>query len=169
MVVASSIATTAVVLAFVVLALGVLAAAFGGGGRGAARTKQGSGRSSRRAAAIAVSLITLAFGIALPAVGILLNSDEQSKAAPGGVDLTAAQQEGRRTFATRCGNCHTLRASNSVGKVGPNLDALRPPKALTLDAIAKGRARGMGQMPSALLDGEEAENVADFIVVAAGR
>jgi mono/diheme cytochrome c family protein len=89
--------------------------------------------------------------------------------APGGIRLTSAEAEGRQVFAARCATCHALNAANAVGRVGPDLDELRPPRELTLDAIAKGRARGMGQMPAGLADGEEAENVADFIVKTAGR
>lgn len=166
MVLASAIATTVFVLGFLGLGIAVLAFAFSGGGR---KPRSGSTPGGRKAGLTAVAVLTLAFGIALPAVGIAINADEQSKAAPGGVDLSASQQEGRKVFAQRCGTCHTLRASNSVGRVGPNLDEMRPPKALTLDAIAKGRARGMGQMPSGLIDGEEAENVAEFIEATAGR
>ena len=56
-------------------------------------------------------------------------------------------------FAKYCATCHTLAASNAVGKVGPNLDMLHPPKGLILDAIKNGRARGQGQMPAGLVDG----------------
>jgi mono/diheme cytochrome c family protein len=56
-----------------------------------------------------------------------------------------------------------------VGKVGPNLDQLRPPKALILDAIKNGRARGQGQMPAGLVDGQDAQDVADFVAKVAGR
>lgn len=163
------VATAAFVLAFIVLALGVLLLAFGGGPRGARQSLHRSGRSGRKTILLTVGVLSVVFGLGIPALGIALNESEQSKAAPGGVDLTTAQAEGREIFADRCGTCHTMRASNSVGKVGPNLDRLNPPKALTLDAIEKGRARGKGQMPSGLIDGQEAEDVADFIVATAGR
>ena len=63
--------------------------------------------------------------------------------------------------------CHTLEAANAVAQVGPNLDTLRPTKALVLDAIENGRARGNGAMARNLVIGEDAEDVAEF--VAAGR
>ena len=53
--------------------------------------------------------------------------------------------------------------------MGPNLDQLRPPKALILDAIQKGRARGQGQMPAGLVDGQDAQDVAAFVAAVAGR
>ena len=68
-----------------------------------------------------------------------------------------------------CATCHTLKASNAVGKVGPNLDVLHPPKGLILDAIANGRARGQGQMPAGLVDGQDAQDVAAYVAAVAGR
>ena len=56
-----------------------------------------------------------------------------------------------------------------MGRVGPNLDVLRPPKELVLDAIDKGRALGMGQMPAQVVEGKEAEDVAAFVAKTAGR
>ena len=53
--------------------------------------------------------------------------------------------------------------------MGPNLDVLTPPKVLILDAIAKGRARGNGQMPAQLLTGRDAVEVATFVAQVAGR
>jgi mono/diheme cytochrome c family protein len=38
-----------------------------------------------------------------------------------------------------------------------------------LDAIAKGRARGQGQMPSGLIQGQDAQNVAAYIAKVAGQ
>ncbi|HEY7621346.1 MAG TPA: cytochrome c, partial [Solirubrobacteraceae bacterium] len=76
---------------------------------------------------------------------------------------------GRAVFAKYCATCHTLKASNAVGRVGPNLDNLHPNKALILDAIAKGRARGAGQMPVGLVNGADAQNVADYVSAVAGH
>jgi mono/diheme cytochrome c family protein len=56
-----------------------------------------------------------------------------------------------------------------VGKVGPNLDQLHPPQALVIDAIRKGRARGQGQMPANLVDGQDAQEVAAFVAKVGGR
>jgi len=76
---------------------------------------------------------------------------------------------GRAVFAQKCSTCHTLAASNAVGRVGPNLDNLRPPKGLVLDAIKNGRARGQGQMPAGLIDGSDAQDVAAYIAATAGH
>ena len=157
----------AFIIGFLALGLIVVFAAFSGGRRGDLDPSSGPGRGGRRAiAAVALGIIVLT-GIAVPAV-ILLSSDD-ARSAPGGVELTAAEESGRQVFAERCATCHTLSAANAVGKVGPNLDTLRPPKELTLNAIEQGRARGQGQMPAGLVDGEDAEDVAEFIQAVAGR
>ena len=57
------------------------------------------------------------------------------------------ERERRELFGRTCNQCHTLAASKTVGRVGPNLDDLRPPKSLVLNAIEQGPARGVGRMP----------------------
>ena len=71
-------------------------------------------------------------------------------------------------FAERCATCHTLKDAGAVGRVGPNLDVLAPPKALTLNAIKQGRA-GKGQMPAQLLEDQDSKKVAAYIEEVAGR
>jgi cytochrome c551 len=109
----------------------------------------------------------LLLGILVPA--LVIASARDTKKAPGGVKLTAADERGREIFAERCATCHTLAAANAVGKVGPNLDQLHPPKALVLNAIQQGRARGQGQMPANLIDGQDAQEVSAFVAKVAGR
>jgi mono/diheme cytochrome c family protein len=163
------IATAAFVLAFLVVGLSVVFLAFGGGPRGARRNLHRQSRGGNRFAITVTLVITLAFGAGIPVAVIASNHDNQSKNAPGGVKLTSAQQSGRKIFAKNCSTCHTLAASNAVGKVGPNLDQIRPVAALTLNAIELGRARGMGQMPAGLVDGQEAKDVANYVAATAGR
>src|SRR3954454_12709740 len=128
-----------------------------------------TGAGSNRVTVVGSALVIAAFGIALPAVVLARGGQHRAKQAPGGVDLSTAEAHGRELFAQNCSTCHTLRAANAVGRVGPNLDQLRPPKVLVLDAIAKGRARGQGQMPSQLLVGGDAQDVAAFVAATAGR
>jgi mono/diheme cytochrome c family protein len=162
------IAAVIFVLAFLVVGLAVLAFAFSG--RASVRYRRGAPtRAGRRFVAVVVTLVIVLLGIAVPlAIGVV-NRNDHAKDAPGGVDLTASEEAGRAVFAKYCSTCHTLKASNAVGKVGPNLDVLHPPKGLILDAIANGRARGQGQMPKGLVDGEDAQDVAAYVVAAAGR
>ena len=163
------IATAAFVLVFLVIGLSVVFIAMGSGPRGARTPQHGQSRGGRRAAFVIAGLVTVAFGIGIPVAVIAANNNDQSKDATGGVKLTDRQQAGRSVFARNCSTCHTLRAANAVGRVGPNLDVIRPPKALVLDAIKNGRARGMGQMPADLVDGQDAQDVADFVAATAGR
>jgi cytochrome c551 len=163
------IAALVFVLAFVVLGLVVVFIAFSGGPRGARRARGRPSRAGRRAVAVGTAMVALGLGVAVPlAIGVV-NGNDHAKNAPGGVDLSQAQVSGRATFAKFCATCHTLKASNAVGKVGPNLDVLHPPKALILDAIAKGRAQGRGQMPAGLVTGEDAQDVAAYVAAVAGQ
>lgn len=157
--------TTALLVGFfVVLGLAVVLAAMRSGSKGPLLNPQRKG--GRRAVAWLTALTVLLFGIAIPiAVGV--GTDTSARA--GSVDLTAKEEQGRELFNRSCVQCHTLGASNSVQTVGPNLDVLRPPKELTLDAIEKGRARGQGQMPALLYTGEDAEAVASYVAKVAGR
>jgi mono/diheme cytochrome c family protein len=161
------IAAVIFVLAFLVLGLSVLFFAFSG--RGARNRRRAPSRAGRRFVAVMVTLVVITLGVAVPlAIGVV-NGNDHAKNAPGGVDLNAAQTGGRAVFGKYCSTCHTLKASNAVGKVGPNLDVLHPPKGLILDAIAKGRARGQGQMPAGLVDGQDAQDVAAYVAAVAGR
>jgi mono/diheme cytochrome c family protein len=162
------VAAVIFVLVFLVLGLAVLALAFSG--RASVRYRRDAPtRAGRRFVAVVVAIVVVGLGLAVPlAIGVV-NGNDHAKSAPGGVDLNASQASGRTVFAKYCSTCHTLKASNAVGKVGPNLDVLHPPKGLILDAIAKGRARGQGQMPAGLVDGEDAQDVAAYVAAAAGR
>ena len=163
------IATAAFVLAFLVIGSSVVFLALGGGPKGARENLHRQGRGGSRFAITLTLVIVVAFGVGIPIAVIAANSDNQSKQSIGGVKLTASEENGRRVFAKNCSTCHTLSAANAVGKVGPNLDQLRPVAALTLDAIKNGRARGQGQMPAGLIDGQDAKHVAAFLAAAAGR
>ena len=83
-------------------------------------------------------------------------------------------------FGQNCGVCHTLAAANGIGKVGPNLDTLKPPQKLVLDTINNGCVQnpppnsaqaclGEGTMPAQLLQGKDAQDVASFVARVAGK
>jgi hypothetical protein len=161
------ITTLAFVIAFVAIGLAVVAAAFGGR-RGERDRPAGPTRRGRKVVAVGVGAVVVVLGVVVPALVLAAGRDHDQK-GPGGVELTAAETRGRTAFKERCATCHTLSAANAVGRVGPNLDQLRPPAALTVDAIEKGRARGQGQMPAQLVTGEQTEEVAAFVAKVAGR
>jgi mono/diheme cytochrome c family protein len=163
------IAALVFVLVFVALGLFVVFVAFSGGPRRVGRSRGRPSRAGRRVVVAAVAIVVAGLGVAVPLAVGLVNGDDHAKNAPGGVDLSASEASGRATFAKYCSTCHTLRASNAVGKVGPNLDVLHPPKGLILDAIKNGRARGQGQMPKGVVDGQDAQDVAAYVAAVAGR
>ena len=176
------VASTAFVLAFIALGLTVCSSPSGAGRGALAQQLHTQSRGGNRAVSIGVAIVALLIGIGVPALVMASNNNTESKKAPGGVKLTDAEQHGRTLFAKNCNTCHTLKASHGAGKVGPNLDALisgingaSPAETIKnritfiKDAITNGRARGSGQMPAELLDGQDEQDVAAFVAKVAGR
>ena len=166
------IGTIVFVLVFIVVGLAVVLAAMRSG-RGPAPSA-GPSRANRRATGIIVGLLILVVGLGLPALVLAVNANSHAKHGPGGVDLTSAQANGRELFVKNCSTCHTLAASHAVGRVGPNLDELASTQGkngykLVLNAIQIGRARGNGNMPANLLQGQDAKDVADYVSAVSGR
>ncbi|MEA2131321.1 MAG: cytochrome [Solirubrobacteraceae bacterium] len=151
---------------FVVLGLGVVLVAMRGGPRGVRDTLERGRRRPMHAAEFAIVGVIALFGVAVPVVVL---SGDQADAGPGGRKLSSDLAAGRKLFNAKCATCHTLKDAGAVGRVGPNLDQLAPTAGLTLDAIKNGRARGQGQMPAQLLDGQDARNVARYIEAVAGQ
>jgi mono/diheme cytochrome c family protein len=147
-----------------------------GGPRGARRSLHTESKVGQRFVVLGV-IVLVAFGLAVPALVLAFNGAHKASVAVGGLRLSAAQQKGRDLFAQSCAVCHTLAATKSVGRTGPNLDVrvgddIATPagrKALVESAIAEGRARGLGQMPAQLYTGREAAEVAEFVAAVAGH
>jgi mono/diheme cytochrome c family protein len=165
---------------WVVLALGVFAVAIRGGVIARRAPARRGSPGARRAAATVVAVIYLGFGVVLPLL-FLTGNHANASSQVAGIKLTAGEKQGRELFALRCGVCHTLAAANAVGKVGPNLDTLRPPTSLVLNTIKNGCLQnpgssqsaqaclGQGNMPAGILQGQQARQVADFVGRVAGR
>ncbi len=166
----------AVVIFWLLAGIGVFFVAMHGGPRGARQSLHTESKLSQRAITLGV-VLTFAFGLTVPALVLAFNGNDKSKVAVGGLHLTAEQAKGRELFAHTCTVCHTLEAVKSVGRTGPNLDVrvgddiatAAGRKALVENAIAEGRARGLGQMPALLYQGKEAEEVARFVAAVAGH
>jgi mono/diheme cytochrome c family protein len=158
-------------LAFwIVLGLTLFFVASRGGPRGARATLQSQSRGSRRNAAVLFAIFYLAIGVAVPVAIEIGNRDDANANVDGAsIHLTAQQQRGQDIFGARCGSCHTLAAAHADGKVGPNLDQLKPPQALVLDAVENGRQRGNGTMPASIVQGKDAAAVAAFVAQVAGK
>jgi mono/diheme cytochrome c family protein len=172
------ITALAFIITFIVVGLVVVAAAFSGGRRNRERPP-GPTRRNRRVIVVFTGIVVVLLGVLVPA--LVIASAKDATSAPGGVTLSSAGEHGRVVFAERCATCHTLKGANAVGKVGPNLDQLVGPldpngvggtkqqQAFVLGAIRQGRANGRGQMPANLVDGEDAQDVANFVSVVAGH
>jgi mono/diheme cytochrome c family protein len=161
--------TLVFVLVWVVLGLGLLLIALSGGPSGALQRMQSQSRGGRRTAVVFFVLSLIVLGIGVPAAVIAGVSARDDIPEANVSNLTATEKHGRELFGERCSQCHTLAASNAVAEVGPNLDQLRPPKELVLDAIEKGRSRGQGQMAARLFVGEDADDVAAYVAKAVGQ
>ncbi len=172
-----------VVVAFwLIVGLSVFFVAMRRGGPG--RTRSGAAedglppepKAVRRLTWLGVTVL-VAFGLVVPALVLAHNGNHKASEAVGGVHLTAAETKGRELFAHSCVYCHTLAAVRSYGRTGPNLDVRvgddiatdAGRRALVLNAILEGRARGNGQMPALLYQGKEAEDVAAFVAAVAGH
>ncbi len=108
-------------------------------------------------------------------------------AARGAQKVPGDLKEGQSLFQTNCGNCHTLYAAGTDGNFAPNLDELLAPsgqpsgegaeaavetiEARVLNAVNHGvdSTTTPGRMPAGILNGEQAEQVAEFVANTAGE
>jgi mono/diheme cytochrome c family protein len=140
------------------------------------RPPQTESKASQRLITLAV-VVAFAFGLIVPALVLAHNAESKQSEAIGGVHLNAEEVKGRELFSHTCTVCHTLAAVKSVGRIGPNLDvrvgeelsSTAARKALVENAIAEGRAEGLGNMPAMLYQGKEAQDVAAFVAAVAGH
>jgi mono/diheme cytochrome c family protein len=156
-----------VIAPFLALGIGVFFIAFSGG-PGAAREAYLTG--GRRAFPVAIVVIYVALGIAVPAAVIATRGESE-----GGVGSLRTEEAGERVehgkelFVATCKSCHDLDAVQADGVTGPDLDELGGvDRERVLNAIENG-GTGQGQMPAGLLQGEDAEDVALYVERVAGR
>lgn len=154
-----------------VVAVAVFIAATGGSRR---ETLPGESRLANRGILLAV-VVCFALGLVVPLLLLVKNGESQASTADG-VHLTHKQIKGRELFVTSCAICHTLKAVNSVGRIGPILDVrlrelptFAARKELVLSTILSGKAEGLGNMPAKLYEGPQAEDIAEFVAAVAGH
>lgn len=164
---------------WVLVAFGLFFVAARGGLGGARATVQRQTHSANRTAIAVFAFVVVGFGIALPLL-MLTGNHSNASAQVGGLRLTAAERTGRELFGQHCGVCHTLAAANAVGKVGPNLDILKPAESIVLHTINNGclpnppsgaadACLGQGVMPPDVVTGRNAQDVAAFVARVAGN
>ncbi|MGH2855874.1 MAG: c-type cytochrome [Solirubrobacteraceae bacterium] len=170
------LAVAAFVAFWVIVALGLFFIAMRGG---AGRPTRDPGRRGS-AATLSLFVVTAAiFGVGLP-LAMLIGNHSNASAQIGGLKLTASQKQGRELFGEHCGVCHTLSAANAVGKVGPDLDVLKPAESVILHTLANGcepnaapgstqSCLGQGVMPADVVQGHDAQDVASFVAKVAGN
>jgi mono/diheme cytochrome c family protein len=156
------------ILVWVALGLGLLLMAMSGGPGGVMQRLMSQSRGSRKFAIVGFAVAFAVLGVGVPAAVIAAVKSRDSIPEADVTGLTAAEKHGRELFGRRCAECHTLQAANAIARVGPDLDQLRPNRALVLNAIQNGRARGNGQMAANLYTGQDAEDVAAFVAKAVG-
>ncbi len=173
------LATFLFIAFWVVVALSLVFVASRGGIGGARQAFQTQSRSGRRTIGYVFVVLYVGFGIALP-VAFLTGNHANASSQIGGIKLTASEKRGRQLFGQVCQTCHTLSGANAVGKVGPNLDMLKPPYSLVINTINNGCLQnpppgsaqaclGQGVMPPQLLQGQQANDVSRFVAKVAGK
>ena len=86
---------------------------------------------------------------------------------PGAAAAPPAGNDGKSIFSANCASCHTLKAAEASGTIGPNLDDLKPS-----EAIAKHQVEvGGGVMPAfkGTLTPAQIDAVAKFVATSAGK
>ena len=87
--------------------------------------------------------------------------DEDTPPAPSGGG------DAKQLFVDNCGNCHTLAAAGASGKVGPDMDQLRPSPELVNTQVTNGG----GSMPAfkGKLTPEQITELSNYVADNAGK
>jgi mono/diheme cytochrome c family protein len=128
---------------------------------------------------IAIPLVYVGLGIVIPAV--VIAGGEEKEGNTGALANTAPREQienGKELFQNTCAACHSLKAVNAQGLTGPDLDeigldsstadARKTSEERIVNAIKNG-GTGERRMPANLLQGENSEAVAAFVVDVAGK
>ena len=156
-----------VIVPFVLAGLVVMFIAFSGG---ASAAREAYLTRGGRIFTVAILLLYLALGVAVPAAVIAARGEALGGTGPlRGEEPTPKEELGKDLFIQNCKSCHTLGAVEAHGVTGPNLDELGGlDKQRVLNAIKRG-GTGTGRMPPGLLEGEDADAVATYVANVAGR
>jgi mono/diheme cytochrome c family protein len=169
-------ATFGLIALFVLLGGAVVFIAYSGGPSAARQAYLTSGNTFFK---IAIPLVYVGLGIAVPAV-VIANGEEKegNTGALANTVPTKKLEEGKKLFQDTCATCHSLKAVNAQGVTGPDLDDIgldastpdaRKSSEERISGAIKTGGTGQRQMPANLLEGEQAAAVSAFVVDVAGR
>lgn len=155
---------------WVLIGIGVIFVSFSGGpgqAREAYLTRGG------KLFAVLIVLVFVGVGVAVPAVVIANRGEREGNSAILSQKLIRDApdnvRQGKQLFTESCASCHTLGAVNARGVTGPDLDnigTLTPQRVLSAIKIG---GTGQMRMPANLLQGEDAQAVANFVSRVAGK
>ena len=101
----------------------------------------------------------------LTGMGVLVTGAASGIGRASAIAFAAA---GARVFKSAgCGSCHTLKAADATGTIGPNLDQLKPSESIVQHQVEVGG----GVMPAfkGKLTDEQISAVAKFVADNAGK
>lgn len=156
----------AFLLPFVLLGGLVLFVAFSGG---PSEAREAYLTRGSRVFQVSILFIYIGFGLVVPGL-VLANKGEEA----GGVgalrttQMTEAEARGKDIFKQTCASCHSLAAVNARGITGPSLDQLGEVTPERVVNAIKNGGTGQGLMPAGLLEGEDAQDVAEYVAKVAG-
>jgi mono/diheme cytochrome c family protein len=138
------------------------------GGPGEARQAYLTG--GRRFFRVAIPILYIACGIAVPALviadrGQATGATDQLRAERAKGDLST----GKQLFRQSCATCHDLDAVNARGVTGPDLDEIGTMSAERVLLAIENGGTGQDRMPAGLLEGEAAGDVARYVEEVAGK
>jgi len=174
------VAVVTIAVVFTGLSVAIAWAATQGRLGGLTNALETQSRTGRRIVNSLLVFFYVGTGIALPVIFLVGNRDAAS-AQVAGIRLTADEKQGRMLFGEHCAVCHTLAAASAVGKTGPNLDQLKPPVSLILNTLQHGCLQkplasqvqstclAYGTMPPDIVQGRQAQQVAEFVAKVAGH
>jgi mono/diheme cytochrome c family protein len=155
---------------WLLIGLGVIFVAFSGG---PARAREAYLTRGRTVFRIAIPLVYIGLGVAIPAVVLAARASREGNSTvlseKKAKDRSATFRTGRTLFRENCAACHNLDAVNARGITGPDLDkigAVTPQRVLS--AIKVG-GTGQNRMPANLVQGDNAKAIATFVSAVAGK
>jgi cytochrome c553 len=155
---------------WILVGIGVVFVSFSGG-PGAAREAYLT--RGRRGFILLIVLVYIGIGVAIPAVVIASRGTREGNSAQLSQDkLRDAKpdvQEGRQLFIESCAACHNLDAANARGVTGPDLDKIGTVTPARVESAIRIGGTGQLRMPSGLLEGQNAKDVAAYVSAVAGK